>query len=82
MDLRTADIVLRRLHRTNQEPTTTEGGQNLAKIINALYAECSASSLIGVLEVFETAVRASLKYQKSRSHFIEHSIPQLSDDSS
>jgi len=61
VDLRRNEAVIAELNKTNQQPVTTEQGEEVRRKIGAYkYLECSARTGDGVREVFETATRAAL----------------------
>jgi len=61
VDLRNNEAVRADLNKTNQQPVTTEQGEEVRRKIGAYkYLECSARTGEGVREVFETATRAAL----------------------
>ena len=50
-----------------QEPVKPEEGRTMAEKINAFaYLECSAKSMEGVIEVFETVTMAALQVKKKK----------------
>lgn len=55
------------LSAQGQSPITPEQGAALAKEIGAGYKECSAKSGRGVKEVFDAALRESMKGRWGRS---------------
>ncbi|KAL0485804.1 Rho-related protein RAC [Acrasis kona] len=62
LDLRENPNELRKLADNRESPVTFAQGMELAKEIKAFkYMECSARSLRGVKEVFNTAIEAALK---------------------
>ncbi|PPQ73034.1 hypothetical protein CVT24_001414 [Panaeolus cyanescens] len=60
-DLRTDQTTIRMLSAQGQSPVTPEYGASIAKEIGALYKECSAKTGKGVKDVFEAALRESMK---------------------
>ncbi|KAH9475478.1 GTP-binding protein Rho1 [Psilocybe cubensis] len=66
-DLRTDDTTLRMLSAQGQVPVTAEQGMAVAKDIGAMYKECSAKTGRGVKEVFDAALRESLKGRWGRT---------------
>ncbi|KIJ60654.1 hypothetical protein HYDPIDRAFT_98228 [Hydnomerulius pinastri MD-312] len=60
-DLRRDDQTRRMLGAQGQVPVTTEQGANVAKEIGAKYIECSAKTGTGVQDVFNLALRESMK---------------------
>lgn len=60
-DLRTDEQTRRMLGAQGQAPITPEQGANVAREIGAKYAECSAKTGKGVHDVFNLALRESLK---------------------
>ncbi|KAJ1958853.1 hypothetical protein DL89DRAFT_270412 [Linderina pennispora] len=64
-DLRRDENIIRQLAKDGQQPTTREEALNVAKAVGAqLYLECSAKENRGVREIFDAAVRCTLKAQK------------------
>lgn len=66
-DLRADDTTLRMLSAQGQLPVTAEQGMAVAKDIGAMYKECSAKTGRGVKEVFDAALRESLKGRWGRT---------------
>ncbi|KAG5340355.1 hypothetical protein C0989_002085 [Termitomyces sp. Mn162] len=60
-DLRSDDQTKRMLSAQGQVPITPEQGGNVAREIGAKYVECSAKTGRGVQDVFNLALRESLK---------------------
>jgi len=60
-DLRRDEQTRRMLAAQGQTPVTSEQGQQVAKEIGSRYAECSAKTGNGVHEVFDLALKESLK---------------------
>jgi Rho family protein len=60
-DLRTDEQTKRMLGAQGQAPITPEQGGNVAREIGAKYVECSAKTGRGVQEVFNLALKESLK---------------------
>ncbi|CAA7269383.1 unnamed protein product [Cyclocybe aegerita] len=60
-DLRTDASTLRMLSAQGQVPVTSEHGAAVAKEIGAGYKECSAKTGKGVREVFDAALRESMR---------------------
>ncbi|KAG6833297.1 GTP-binding protein Rho1 [Tephrocybe sp. NHM501043] len=60
-DLRSDDQTKRMLGAQGQSPITPEQGGNVAREIGAKYIECSAKTGRGVQDVFNLALRESLK---------------------
>ncbi|KAF9554859.1 signal transducer [Agrocybe pediades] len=60
-DLRSDSTTQRMLSAQGQTPVSPEQGQAVAKDIGAIYKECSAKTGRGVREVFDAALRESLK---------------------
>ncbi|KAI8322942.1 hypothetical protein GQ54DRAFT_128044 [Martensiomyces pterosporus] len=66
-DLRHDDQIIRQLMKDGQMPTTREQALSVAKAIGAqLYLECSAKENRGVREIFDAAVRYTIKSPRSR----------------
>ncbi|KIJ06098.1 hypothetical protein PAXINDRAFT_92514, partial [Paxillus involutus ATCC 200175] len=61
IDLRKDDQTRRMLNAQGQVPVTPEQGANVAKEIGAKYMECSAKTGTGVQDVFNLALRESMK---------------------
>lgn len=55
------------LSAQGQSPVTTEQGQAVAKEIGAKYAECSAKTGVGVKDVFNLALKESMKGRWGRA---------------
>ncbi|KAF5319272.1 hypothetical protein D9619_008819 [Psilocybe cf. subviscida] len=66
-DLRTDPTTLRMLSAQGQSPVTAEHGAAVAKDIGAGYRECSAKNGTGVKEVFDVALRESMKGRWGRT---------------
>lgn len=66
-DLRTDSTTLRMLSAQGQVPITPEHGAAVAKDIGASYRECSAKTGNGVKEVFQAALRESMRGKWGRS---------------
>jgi len=66
-DLRTDSTTLRMLSAQGQVPITPEHGAAVAKDIGASYKECSAKTGNGVKEVFQAALRESMRGKWGRS---------------
>ncbi|KAF8888384.1 signal transducer [Gymnopilus junonius] len=66
-DLRTDPTTIRMLSAQGQRPITSEQGAEVARDIGASYKECSAKTGRGVKEVFDAALRESLKGRWSRA---------------
>jgi Rho family protein len=66
-DLRTDSTTLRMLSAQGQVPITPEHGAAVAKDIGASYKECSAKTGKGVKEVFQAALRESMRGKWGRS---------------
>ncbi|KAF9530084.1 signal transducer [Crepidotus variabilis] len=66
-DLRSDSTTIRMLSAQGQAPITPEQGAAVAKEINAGYKECSAKTGKGVKDVFEAALRESMKGRWGRS---------------
>jgi len=66
-DLRTDSTTLRMLSAQGQVPITPEHGTAVAKDIGASYKECSAKTGNGVKEVFQAALRESMRGKWGRS---------------
>jgi len=66
-DLRADSTTLRMLSAQGQVPITPEHGAAVAKDIGANYKECSAKTGKGVKEVFEAALRESMKGKWGRT---------------
>ncbi|KAG8678717.1 Rho GTPase, partial [Ceratobasidium sp. 395] len=60
-DLRADEQTQRMLSAQGQKPVTPEQGQAVAREINARYMECSAKFGKGVQDVFNTALKESMK---------------------
>ncbi|KAG9318268.1 P-loop containing nucleoside triphosphate hydrolase protein [Chiua virens] len=60
-DLRRDDQTRRMLSAQGQAPVTAEQGASVAKEIGAKYVECSAKTGTGVQDVFNLALKESLK---------------------
>ncbi|XP_033647973.1 ras-like GTP-binding protein RHO [Asterias rubens] len=66
-DLRNDEATRLELARMKQEPVKTEEGRQMKDKINAcVYLECSAKTMDGVREVFDTATRAALMTKKPK----------------
>jgi Ras family protein A len=66
-DLRNDATTKKNLMKHGQEPVSGEQGRMMANLIGAdAYLECSAKINEGVLNVFETATRASLDTKRKR----------------
>ncbi len=66
-DLRNDDHIKARLAQNKQFPVKPEAGQNMADSIGAVtYRECSAKTREGVVDIFESAVRAAQTSQKKK----------------
>ena len=61
IDLRKDDHTRRMLSAQGQEPVSTEQGASVAKEIGAKYIECSAKTGTGVQDVFNLALKESMK---------------------
>ncbi|KAH0830399.1 P-loop containing nucleoside triphosphate hydrolase protein [Lanmaoa asiatica] len=61
IDLRRDDQTRRMLSAQGQVPVSTEQGTNVAKEIGAKYVECSAKTGNGVQDVFNLALKESMK---------------------
>ncbi|KZT20250.1 hypothetical protein NEOLEDRAFT_880630 [Neolentinus lepideus HHB14362 ss-1] len=61
IDLRRDDQTRRMLSAQGQTPITSEQGMAVAKEIGAKYLECSAKTGVGVQEVFNMALKESMK---------------------
>lgn len=61
IDLRRDDQTRRMLSAQGQVPVSTEQGANVAKEIGAKYVECSAKTGTGVQDVFNLALKESMK---------------------
>ncbi|PPQ93043.1 hypothetical protein CVT25_011913 [Psilocybe cyanescens] len=66
-DLRADPTTVRMLSAQGQVPVTPEQGMVVAKDIGATYKECSAKTGKGVREVFDAALRESLKGRWGRT---------------
>jgi len=66
-DLRTDEQTRRMLSAQGQSPVTAEQGQAVAKEIGAKYAECSAKTGVGVKDVFNLALKESMKGRWGRA---------------
>ncbi|THH31386.1 hypothetical protein EUX98_g2816 [Antrodiella citrinella] len=60
-DLRRDDQTQRMLNAQGMRPVTSEQGQAVAREIGAKYTECSAKTGVGVHDVFNLAMRESMK---------------------
>jgi Rho family, other len=60
-DLRSDDTTRRMLAAQGQTPVTPDQGQSVAREIGAKYSECSAKTGKGVHDVFNLALKESLK---------------------
>ena len=68
-DLREDSRTIIELGKLQQEPIKAEDGRIMAKKIDAFaYLECSAKRNTGVREVFETATRAALQFQRKKNN--------------
>jgi Rho family protein len=67
IDLRNDDQTRRMLAAQGQTPVTAETGTAVAQEIGAKYIECSAKTGFGVKEVFNLALRESMKGKWFRS---------------
>ncbi|XP_022081618.1 ras-like GTP-binding protein RHO [Acanthaster planci] len=66
-DLRHDETTRLELARSKQEPVKTEEGRQMKDKIGACaYLECSAKTMEGVREVFDTATRAALMTRKPK----------------
>ncbi|KAJ1962912.1 GTP-binding protein Rho1 [Dipsacomyces acuminosporus] len=66
-DLRRDEQIINQLSKDGQMPTTREQALQVAKAIGAhLYLECSAKENRGVREIFDAAVRSTLRPQGTR----------------
>jgi len=67
-DLREDSAMLKRLSERNMEPVTVQMGHLLASELKAVkYVECSAMTQKGLMEVFDTAIRAAVfPHQKAK----------------
>ncbi|EPQ58532.1 hypothetical protein GLOTRDRAFT_57589 [Gloeophyllum trabeum ATCC 11539] len=61
IDLRRDDQTRRMLSAQGQTPVTSEQGMAVAKEIGAKYLECSAKTGVGVQEVFNAALKESMR---------------------
>ena len=61
IDLRRDDQTRRMLSAQGQVPVSAEQGANVAKEIGAKYVECSAKTGTGVQDVFNLALKESMK---------------------
>lgn len=61
IDLRRDEQTKRMLAAQGQTPVTSETGAAVAKEIGAKYVECSAKTGVGVHEVFNLAMKESMK---------------------
>lgn len=66
-DLRSDQTTIRMLSAQGQRPVTPDQGAEVAKDIGASYKECSAKTGKGVKEVFDAALRESLKGRWGRA---------------
>lgn len=60
-DLRRDEQTRRMLSAQGQSPVTTEQGMSVAREISAKYIECSAKLGTGVQDVFNLALKESMK---------------------
>ena len=66
-DLRHNEEIKLSLQSQKQKPVSVDEGQEVADKIEACaFIECSALTKAGVMDLFETAARASLKHKKSK----------------